>query len=154
MNLPAVSSYLTSFYLSLPHSLARSLSPSLPPMQSFKHHGNLLGGIGCQETGFAPHCMLTKVAVRWGGYNQQDCGELEACGTGALQLRVCWRQRLGGTERGMSEWDSGSGGVQGGARWHPKFLLLIHSWSPSNHAGCAASDSESLTETQTAMNSY
>lgn len=30
-------------------------------MLSLKHHGNLLRGIGCQDTGLAPHCTLTKV---------------------------------------------------------------------------------------------
>lgn len=89
MNHPAVSSYLTFLPLSLSHSLFPPLSST--HMQSLKHHGNLLGGIGCQETGFAPYCMLTKVGWWWRGYNQQDWGELEASGTGTPQSWVCWR---------------------------------------------------------------
>jgi len=78
MGLPSVSSCLTSFSCSLPPSLSICLflflSPSLVTL-SLKHHSNLRQGIGCQETGFIPHCMSTKVEGVGGGVTISSTAE-------------------------------------------------------------------------------
>lgn len=58
-------------------------------MLSLKCHSNLLWGIGCQETGFVPHCVLTKVEGMGGGFTISSTGENRRPGVVALHNQGC-----------------------------------------------------------------
>lgn len=91
------------------------------------YHGLLLLGIGCQETGFTPYCMLTKGR----GYNQQD----ERSGR-PERLPIMWMLGRVIDEEEWRHWGWGwLNGRRGAGRdtlthWIPFF----DSQSPSNQA--------------------
>lgn len=105
-----MSSHLTFFFCFLPPCLSIYVFLFVSVTPSFKHHSNLLQGIGCQETGFSPHCMSTKVEGVGGGVTISRTAENWRPGGLHSTITVVLKRRSSGRkkQRLVIEWGHGS----------------------------------------------